>query len=139
MAEELVLVDAKALREVLQALASPGHMMRELQATRSLHKLGHPNPIDTLLEQLEVGQRSAGTAALLSESERTELLDWVNACQSQYHIDSTQGHRFAELTSNLQENRTALLGYVNELLEKRAGRTSISPGSVAAEGSRDPA
>lgn len=47
----IVAVDAVALRRVLEALVGPGHLIRELQATRSLHSLGHPNPIDTLLEQ----------------------------------------------------------------------------------------
>lgn len=46
-----ITVDASALRQVLAALIGPAHLIRELQATRSLHKLGHPNPIDILLEQ----------------------------------------------------------------------------------------
>ena len=48
-----IAVDAVALRQVLQALIGPGHHIRELQATRSLHALGHPNPIDLLLEDYE--------------------------------------------------------------------------------------
>lgn len=51
MPESTITVDAAALREVLQALIGPGHHIRELQATRSLHKLGHPNAIETLVEQ----------------------------------------------------------------------------------------
>jgi hypothetical protein len=43
-------VDADALYQVLQALVGPGHHIRELQFTRSLHKLGHPNAIETLIE-----------------------------------------------------------------------------------------
>jgi hypothetical protein len=48
-----ITVDADALRQVLQALIGPSHHIRELQATRSLHKLGHPNPIDILIENYE--------------------------------------------------------------------------------------
>lgn len=56
----------------------------------------------------------------LTEAETTELLDWVSACQSSYHIDSTPGHRFGGLGSNLQENRESLVEYVNELIAARA-------------------
>lgn len=47
-----MVVDAKALRDVLSALIGPGHHIRELQATRSIAKLtGVKNPIDVLLDQ----------------------------------------------------------------------------------------
>lgn len=46
-----VTVDGQALRQVLVALVGQPHHIRELQATRSLHKLGYPNPIDILIEQ----------------------------------------------------------------------------------------
>lgn len=55
MTAETITVDRKALHTVLQALVGPGHLIRELQHTRSLHKMGHPNPIDTLIEQYEAG------------------------------------------------------------------------------------
>lgn len=55
----------------------------------------------------------------LNEQERTELLDWVRACESSYHIDSTPGHRFGGLPSNNQENRDGLVQYVDSLLHKR--------------------
>lgn len=58
----------------------------------------------------------------LTEEERRELLDWVSACQSSYHIDSTPGHRFAFAGSNLDENREALVDYVNDLLAARMMR-----------------
>lgn len=45
-----VTVSADALYKILTALTGPGHHIRELQATRSLHTLGHPNPIDILIE-----------------------------------------------------------------------------------------
>lgn len=56
----------------------------------------------------------------LTEAETTELLDWVSACQSSYHIDSTPGHRFGGLGSHLQENRDSLVEYVNALIAARA-------------------
>lgn len=52
----------------------------------------------------------------LTEAQQTELLDWVSACQSQYHIDSTPGHRFGGLGSNLMENREAVVDFVNSIL-----------------------
>ena len=48
----LISVDVIALSQLLQALAGPEHLIRELQATRSMHRLGHPNPIETLLDQV---------------------------------------------------------------------------------------
>lgn len=51
-ADVTMVVDAKALRDVLSALIGPGHYIRELQATRSIAKLtGVKNPIDVLLDQ----------------------------------------------------------------------------------------
>lgn len=56
MAENTTItVDRKALYTVLQALVGPGHLIRELQFTRSLHKVGHPNPIEILIEQFQAG------------------------------------------------------------------------------------
>ena len=46
---EQVTVNAKALKEVLEALNGPGHYIRELQATRSLP--GNDNPINILIEE----------------------------------------------------------------------------------------
>lgn len=60
--------------------------------------------------------------AALTEGERVELLDWVTACQSAYHIESTPNHRFGGLTGQLTENREAVCEYVDELLAIRAAR-----------------
>jgi len=46
-----VTVAAEPLRQVLQALIGPGHLIRELQATRSLHALTNDNPIEILIQQ----------------------------------------------------------------------------------------
>lgn len=50
--EKTVRVSAEALRQVLVALSGPGHLIRELQATRDIAKLSDtPNPINTLVDQ----------------------------------------------------------------------------------------
>lgn len=48
-----VTVDAAALRQVLEALTGPSHLIRELQATRHLPELGDspPNPINKLISE----------------------------------------------------------------------------------------
>ena len=69
----------------------------------------------------------------LTEAETTELLDWVSACQSSYHIDSTPGHRFGGLGSLLQENRDALVEYVNALISARAQPAQAVPVLTDAE------
>lgn len=54
-----VTVAAEPLRQVLQALIGPGHMIRELQATRSLHALTNDNPIEILIQQFNAGGNGA--------------------------------------------------------------------------------
>ena len=56
----------------------------------------------------------------LPEGWETELLDWVSACQSAYHIDNTPGHRFGGLGSNLEENRLEIVCFVRGLIESHA-------------------
>ena len=77
-----ITVSRDALYKVLHALVGPAHHIRELQATRSLHALGHPNPIDILIEQFNacaptaqaapVTQRDAQTAGLIAAAEHIE-------------------------------------------------------------------
>lgn len=55
----------------------------------------------------------------LSAAERTELLDWVSACQSAYSLENHPSGPFMALPGQLQENREALVAYVNELLAQR--------------------
>ena len=69
----------------------------------------------------------------LTEAETAELLDWVSACQSSYHIDSTPGHRFGGLGSHLQENRDSLVEYVNALIAARAQPAQAVPVLTDAE------
>ena len=63
----------------------------------------------------------------LTDAEITELLGWVSACQSSYHIDRTPGHRFGGLGSHLQENRDSLVKYVNALIAARAQPAQAVP------------
>lgn len=55
-------------------------------------------------------------AVAVPDGWQRELLDWVSACQSAYHIDNTPGHRFGGLGSNLEDNRSQLVEYVADLL-----------------------
>ena len=43
-----IMINADALRQVLEALNGPGHLIRELQYTRNM-PIGKPNPIDVLI------------------------------------------------------------------------------------------
>lgn len=74
----------------------------------------------TTNELREAAQRA------LTEDEKRELLDWVSACQSAYHIESTPGHRFGGLSGQLQENREALVEFVNELFAARASSAATN-------------
>jgi len=46
-----IVVDRKALKQVLSALSGPPHLIRELQATRTPGIIGHDNPINILIEE----------------------------------------------------------------------------------------
>ena len=78
-----------------------------------------------------MNQSTKFAEAKLTEAERTELLDWVSACQSAYHIESTPGHRFGGLPGALEENRQALCDYVEGLL---AARVRVAPVNGAGAG-----
>ena len=65
-----------------------------------------------------------------------KLLDWVSACQAAYHIDNTPGHRFGGLGSNLEENRAAVVEYVEELLTYSAAQVQ-SKQTYAADAAMD--
>lgn len=58
----------------------------------------------------------------MSAEQRTELLDWVSACQSAYHIESTPGHRFGGIPGNLAENRENLVQYVEQIVQEQLAR-----------------
>jgi hypothetical protein len=60
---DLISVDKRALRQLLEAVTGPGHHIRELQATRSLHALGYPNPIDTLIDSYNAAIAAQGQQA----------------------------------------------------------------------------
>lgn len=54
----------------------------------------------------------------MTDEQKAELLDWVSACQSAYHIEHTPDHRFGGLGGKLQENRDLLVEYVESLIEE---------------------
>lgn len=60
------------------------------------------------------------------ESWETELLDWVTACQSAYHIENTPGHRFGTLPGVLEANRADLVEYVRELIASAGTQTNAA-------------
>lgn len=60
------------------------------------------------------------------ESWETELLDWVTACQSAYHIENTPGHRFGTLPGVLEANRADLVEYVRELIASAGAQTNAA-------------
>lgn len=64
-------------------------------------------------------ESSALSAGIDSNEWERELLDWVSACQSAYHIESTPGHRFGGIVGQLEENREGLLEYVRGLLSNQ--------------------
>lgn len=55
-----------------------------------------------------------------------ELLDWVTACQSAYHIENTPGHRFGTLPGVLEANRADLVEYVRELIASAGTETNAA-------------
>lgn len=63
---------------------------------------------------------------MLSDAQVTELLDLVSACQSAYHIDSTPGHRFGGMPSNLEANRAELVAYVRQLVAGTQAATDVN-------------
>ena len=52
-------VDKKALRTVLNALNGPGHLIRELQAIRSIQVITGDSPIDRLIDEFNTAVRKA--------------------------------------------------------------------------------
>jgi hypothetical protein len=64
-------VSADALAEVLTALLGPGHLIRELQATRSISAsgLGGPNAINTLVDEYKAWTRGAGESHSAQDGE----------------------------------------------------------------------
>lgn len=69
----------------------------------------------------------------LSAAERTELLDWVSACQSSYRMEHHPSGPFRALPGQLQENRESLVAYVNEILAQRGGSVPADKGQTQQE------
>lgn len=60
------------------------------------------------------------------EGWETELLDWVTACQSAYHIENTPGHRFGNLPGVLEANRADIVEYVRDLIASAGPQTNAA-------------
>lgn len=109
MADRTIAVNADALHQVLQALIGPGHLIRELQFTRSLHKLGHLNAIETLIEDYKRAASPAVQPAAergnLTEEQRTDLLAaalYISARGDETSVLSDENaERIAELLCDL--------------------------------------
>lgn len=57
---QMVSVDAKALRTILEALNGPAHHIREIQMTRSVAALTGDDPIDTLINDYNLSVVGGG-------------------------------------------------------------------------------
>ena len=69
--------------------------------------------------RLQVEQPQQEPVAL-TEAEKTELLDWVSACQSAYSLEQNPRGPFFAPPGQLEENRQALVDYVNDVIAARA-------------------
>lgn len=69
-----VFVNAPALREVLQAIVGPAHLIRELQATRNLP--GEMNAINQLVTEYNNAIDAAKSTSTLPLLERVLQVDW---------------------------------------------------------------
>lgn len=124
-----VTVDAAALHQVLQALAGPGREIRELQATRKLHALGFPNPIDILLEQ----SRLAGACRPLAQTQepfQRRVLRWLSDC---FGVEiasnrSERNHRFLEEALELSQSLGCTRDEADQLVAYVYGRPIGDPG-----------
>lgn len=136
MTNRTIAVDADALRDVLSALVGPAHHIRELQATRSLHALGHPNPIEKLLEQFNDGgvqgipsQASPAPDAVPIEAPLT--LDFKQAAELLEMFGGEPGLVTLQLGNERSHSGPGLYAYYTELPEEGAGFLGAEPDDEA--------
>lgn len=80
----------------------------------------------------EEGQKpSAEPVALLTEDEKTELLDWVSACQSAYAMEQNPRGPFRPLPGQLKDNRQGVVDCINEILRSRTPAPPVIDKSAA--------
>jgi len=124
MSEPTIAVDADALRQVLQALIGPPHHARELQATRSLHKLGHANPIETLVEQYQAwcdlpdearAQPAQVEAVPQCEKYDETLLPFLGLMRQELHANSSKGDRPGWLSMTAETCLLEIYWHVSKL------------------------
>jgi len=58
----------------------------------------------------------------MKQLDKTELLDWVTACQSAYSMESNPRGPFRALPGQLKDNRNALVEFVDGLLDDERER-----------------
>lgn len=93
MAGEKITVDRDALIQVLNALIAPGHRIRELQATRSLHALGgdYTNPIETLLAEVRT-LREPMPAAEWTDKQLWDLYWFIKTWADENRVNGENCH-----------------------------------------------
>ena len=108
-------VDAEALCQVLLALNGPGHLIRELQATRDKPPILTGNPIDTLLTQYnaQVEAYKDGTTAH-DQTDKHEAApmsekDVLNAAHQ------TRGH-YSTIDGLFQFSESQLIAFYRRIL-----------------------
>ncbi len=125
----MIAVDAAALRELLEALDDAGHLIRELQATRKLHLLGHSNPIEILLEQL----RASAPASPPEPARELARREALHAAVAALYFDDSSDFRTAlgavvrHLEPRLARRLLALpkRAYVESLAALDAARSQV--------------
>lgn len=66
-----ITVSADALLQLLRAITGPGHLIRELQATRSISKLtGTENPINVLIAECQAAIDASKTDAASKDTQQ---------------------------------------------------------------------
>ena len=58
----------------------------------------------------------------MKQIDKTELLDWVTACQSAYSMEQNPRGPFRSLPGQLKDNRTSLVEFVDDLLDAERER-----------------
>ena len=95
-------------------------MARSAGLTDSIELQHEIDAVMRFAELIAISEREAQKQQQINkrvgQNWQSELLDLVSACQSAYHIDNTEGHRFGGIGSNLEDNRFLVVEFVSDLL-----------------------